>query len=102
MDAVRGMRAASRRQGRCWHFASAVLDEDSWTLRVDGQRVPLEAKPMEVLHELLLRAGQVVSKDELLDAVWPGIAVVEERDVRRVRRTGRVVVATYDAAVGAR
>lgn len=77
MDAVRGMRAASRRQGRCWHFASAVLDEDSWTLRVDGRRIPLEAKPMELLHELLLRAGQVVTKDELLDAVWPGIAVVE-------------------------
>jgi DNA-binding winged helix-turn-helix (wHTH) protein len=77
MDAIRGMKAASRRQGRRWLFASAVLDENSWTLVVDGRRVPLEVKPLELLHELLLRAGQVVTKDELLDAVWPGLAVVE-------------------------
>jgi len=30
-----------------------------------------------VLHELLLRAGEVVTKDEILDAVWPGVSVVE-------------------------
>lgn len=77
MDAIRGMKAASRRQGRRWLFASAVLDESSWTLHVDGRRVPLEVKPMELLHELLLHAGKVVTKDELLDAVWPGLAVVE-------------------------
>ena len=77
MDAIRGMKAASRRQGRRWRFASAVLDESSWTLHVDGRRVPLEVKPMELLHELLLHAGKVVTKDELLDAVWPGLAVVE-------------------------
>lgn len=77
MDAIRGMKAAGRRQGRRWLFASAVLDESSWTLRVDGRRIPLEAKPLELLHELLLRAGQVVTKDELLDAVWPGLSVVE-------------------------
>jgi DNA-binding winged helix-turn-helix (wHTH) protein len=77
MDAIRGMRAAHRRQRRCWRFASAVLDEASWTLQVDGRRIPLEAKPLELLHELLLRAGDVVTKDELLDAVWPGLMVVE-------------------------
>lgn len=32
---------------------------------------------MEVLHELLLHAGEVVSKDELLDSVWRGVTVVE-------------------------
>lgn len=46
-------------------------------LRVNGEVVPLEGKPLEVLHELLLRAGEVVTKEELLDAVWPGVAVVE-------------------------
>lgn len=69
--------SGSRRQRRRWRFASALLDEASWTLLVDGQRVAIEAKPMELLHELLLRAGQVVSKDELLNAVWPGLSVVE-------------------------
>ena len=37
----------------------------------------IEGKPLELLHELLLRAGEAVTKDELLEAVWPGLAVVE-------------------------
>lgn len=44
---------------------------------VDGRRATLEAKPMHLLHELLLQAGDVVTKDELLDKVWPGLSVVE-------------------------
>src|SRR3546814_2830099 len=68
---------SSRRRRRLWHFANADFDEASWALRVDGRAVALEGKPLEVLHELLLRAGEVVTKDEILDAVWPGLTVVE-------------------------
>ena len=32
---------------------------------------------MEVLHQLLLHAGQVVTKEDLLEAVWPGLMVVD-------------------------
>lgn len=66
-----------RRRGRRWHFGTASFDEASWTLLVDGQRVALEMKPMALLHELLLRAGDVVTKDELLSAAWPDLSVVE-------------------------
>ena len=69
--------SSSRRRRRLWKFAGAEFDEAGWALRVDARVVPLEGKPLEVLHELLLRAGEVVTKDELLDAVWPGVAVVE-------------------------
>ena len=69
--------SSSRRRRRLWRFAGAEFDEASWTLRVDGQPVALEGKPLEVLHELLLRAGEVVTKDEILDTVWPGVTVVE-------------------------
>lgn len=68
---------SSRRRRRLWKFARAEFDEASWALRVDGQTVALEGKPLEVLHELLLRAGEVVTKDEILDSVWPGVTVVE-------------------------
>ncbi|WP_374525892.1 winged helix-turn-helix domain-containing protein [Sphingopyxis sp.] len=67
----------SRRRRRIWRFAGAEFDEASWTLRVAGTPVSLEGKPLELLHELLLRAGEVVTKDEILDAVWPGVTVVE-------------------------
>ena len=46
-------------------------------MSVGGQRVALETRPLELLHELLLRAGQAVTKDELLDAVWPDVSVVQ-------------------------
>lgn len=46
-------------------------------LRVQGKSVELEAKPWEVLHQLLLHAGEVVTKEELLDSVWPGLTVVD-------------------------
>jgi DNA-binding winged helix-turn-helix (wHTH) protein len=77
MGQVRGAAGSSRREGRRWRFASAEFDEERWALIVDGRPVPMETKPLELLRELLLRAGKTVSKDELLDAVWPGIAVVE-------------------------
>ena len=42
-----------------------------------NQRVAVETKPLELLRALLERAGKVVSKDELLDAIWPNVTVVE-------------------------
>jgi TolB-like protein/DNA-binding winged helix-turn-helix (wHTH) protein/cytochrome c-type biogenesis protein CcmH/NrfG len=57
---------------RRWLFANAVLDERSLTLTVDGKVSALDPKPLEVLLHLLNHAGEVVTKDELLAAVWPG------------------------------
>ncbi len=68
---------SSRRRRRLWRFSGAVFDEAGWVLRVDGQPVTLEGKPLEVLHELLLRAGEVVTKEEILQAVWPQVTVEE-------------------------
>ncbi|MFC0633597.1 protein kinase domain-containing protein [Brevundimonas balnearis] len=66
----------SRRRRR-WTFAQAVFDEVAWTLTVDGRAVELEGKPLQVLMELLLHAGETLTRDELLDAVWPDVNVVE-------------------------
>jgi DNA-binding winged helix-turn-helix (wHTH) protein/TolB-like protein/Tfp pilus assembly protein PilF len=43
-----------------------------------GEIVRVEPKAMEVLTELARRAGQVVSREELLAAVWPGVVVGDE------------------------
>ena len=61
----------------CWSFANAEFDEARWQLRVAGQDVELEHKPLEVLQHLLRHAGEAVTKDELLSAVWAGRVVVE-------------------------
>jgi len=56
----------------CWKFADALLDERTLELSVGGTVVELERKPLEVLRHLLVHAGEVVTYDQLLDAVWPG------------------------------
>lgn len=66
-----------RRGRRRWSFGNSAFDEASWTLTVNGRPVSIEAKPLELLRELLLRAGDLVSKEELLDKIWPDVTVVE-------------------------
>ncbi|MGQ0585701.1 MAG: winged helix-turn-helix domain-containing protein, partial [Gammaproteobacteria bacterium] len=58
--------------GRRWSFGPAVLDERSLELQVDGVYVELERKPLEVLLYLLHHAGEVVTKDDLVENLWPG------------------------------
>jgi DNA-binding winged helix-turn-helix (wHTH) protein/serine/threonine protein kinase len=63
--------------GRAWEFVGCEYDESSRQLRVRGEVVEIESKPVDVLYQLLLHAGEVVTKDELLEWVWPGLTVVE-------------------------
>lgn len=66
-----------RLRRRRWSFATVTFDEVSWSLIVDGRRVPVEQKPLELLRELLVHAGSVVTKDDLLDRIWPSVTVAE-------------------------
>jgi DNA-binding winged helix-turn-helix (wHTH) protein len=47
----------------------------------NGIAVPLGSRAFDVLAALVRRAGNVVSKDELLAEVWPG-SVVEENNLQ--------------------
>lgn len=80
------MSEPGRLRRRLWSFADCVFDEANWTLTVAGQRVPIEIKPLELLRELLLHAGNLVSKGELLDAIWPDVVVVEASLATAVRK----------------
>jgi DNA-binding winged helix-turn-helix (wHTH) protein/serine/threonine protein kinase len=60
-----------------WAFGTAEFDEARWELKVNGQPVDLERKPLELLLQLLRHAGEVLTKDELLESVWVGRIVVE-------------------------
>jgi len=50
----------------------------------DGVTVQVEPKVMQVLLQLTDRAGQVVTKDELLGGVWAGVFVTEDVLVRAI------------------
>lgn len=55
-------------------------------LIVDGIAASLGARAFDVLLTLIDRQGQLVSKHELLDAVWPGLVVEENNLVGRSAR----------------
>ncbi len=73
-------------RARRWRFAAAVFDERTLELHVDGEMVDIDRKPSEVLLYLLLHAGEVVTKDELLDAVWPRRILTETALTKCVAR----------------
>jgi serine/threonine protein kinase/DNA-binding winged helix-turn-helix (wHTH) protein len=70
-------REAAESSGRLWRFADYEFDELGRELRVKGRPVDLESKPLDILLQLLLHAGEVVTKEELLESVWPDVMVVD-------------------------
>lgn len=65
-------------------FDQFVLDLKRSCLRAPKGDLRLRPKSFEVLRYLLEHAGSVVSKDELLAAVWPKVTVTEDSLTRCV------------------
>ncbi len=69
-------------------FAGFELDAEKGLLSRDGKAIDLRPKSYALLHYLAQNAGRVLSKDELLDAVWNDVSVTEDsltqciRDIR--------------------
>lgn len=60
-----------------YSFGPFTLDPTVPALFRDGAVVPLQPKTVETLVPLVHRAGQIVSKDDLLKAIWPSTFVEE-------------------------
>jgi DNA-binding winged helix-turn-helix (wHTH) protein len=52
-------------------FKAFRLDTANHVLSRDGDRVPISPKGFDVLAYLVEHAGQVVTQDEILEALWP-------------------------------
>lgn len=87
-DATHALHAA----GMKIPLAGHVLDLGSDELRdARGQRVEMRPQVYQLLRFLALNAGRVVSKDELHDAVWPGLVVTDDSLVQAVSDLRRVL-----------
>ena len=51
-------------------FGDFVLDVAAYELRRDGRRVRLERQPMDLLILLVGQRGQLVSRSQIVDALW--------------------------------
>jgi eukaryotic-like serine/threonine-protein kinase len=63
--------------GSLHRFENIEFDEAQGQLKLAGQVVALEPKPLLVLGELLRRVNEVVTKEELIDNVWDGRITVD-------------------------
>ncbi len=68
--------ADANRRGH-YRFGDFVLDLETGFLRRNGQDVPLRPKSFDVLTYLVVHHGKLVTKNELVEAVWPDTAVTD-------------------------
>lgn len=75
---------------RLVRFGPYSLDLDTCDLKVNGSPVHLRRQPAEILAILVRRAGDLVSRQEIIDAVWPGTTVEFDQGlnscIRQLRR----------------
>jgi DNA-binding winged helix-turn-helix (wHTH) protein/tetratricopeptide (TPR) repeat protein len=60
-----------------YQFAAFELDEQARVLRLEGREIFLQPRVFDLLSYLVRNRERVLSKDELLDAIWPGVVVTE-------------------------
>jgi DNA-binding winged helix-turn-helix (wHTH) protein len=78
--------------GRIARFGPFEVNLRSGELRKRGIRLPLQEQPLRILTALLDRPGEIVSRQELCDLLWPGGTFVDfehslNAAVRRLRLT---------------
>jgi adenylate cyclase len=86
-DGTPGVDTAPRKLG----FGRYVLDLGRGSLLVDGRELPLRPKTFAVLRHLVERPGRLVSKEELLEAVWPGLIVTDDTLVQSISELRRAL-----------
>jgi len=62
---------------RSYRFGDFELNEDTRSLRFGSSEIPVQPRVFDLLAYLMRHRDRVVSKDELMDALWPGVVVTE-------------------------
>jgi DNA-binding winged helix-turn-helix (wHTH) protein len=79
-------------------FGDFELDAAAGRLTRAGTPVPLSARHLDVLSALLARAGDVVSKDALVEAAWRDVAVTDNSLEQAISSLRRALAGSNDAA----
>ena len=72
-----------------YQFDSFVIDVEEQVLLRDGRTVPLTPKAFETLLLLVRHQGSIVTKQKILDTLWPGVFVEESNitfNITRLRK----------------
>src|SRR5262245_20184933 len=63
--------------GQRLSFGRFLLNPKKGTLLLDGEPLSVSGRVVLLLEALLKRPGEVLTKADLMDAGWPGVAVEE-------------------------
>ena len=74
-----------------FQFEGFMLDLARLSLRGPSGEISLRPKAFEVLRYLVENAGRVVTKDEVMKAVWPGVTVTDESLTHCVSEVRRAI-----------
>jgi DNA-binding winged helix-turn-helix (wHTH) protein len=78
-------------------FGDFELDTDARELRLKGSEIPLQPRVFDLLALLYGNRHRVVSKNELMDALWPGV-IVGEGSLQRAVSLARSALRRGDLA----
>jgi DNA-binding winged helix-turn-helix (wHTH) protein len=74
-----------------FQFGDFTLDIAQGCLRTADREVDLRPKSFEVLRCLVENAGRLVTKDELIKAVWPNVIVTDESLARCISEVRQAI-----------
>jgi len=74
-------------------FGPFELDAAARRLTKSGEPVALSPRQFDLLHLLVARAGQVLSKDALIETAWSGIAVTDNSLEQAISSLRRILAA---------
>jgi TolB-like protein/DNA-binding winged helix-turn-helix (wHTH) protein/cytochrome c-type biogenesis protein CcmH/NrfG len=69
---------------KVFRFEGFTLDQVRGSLRRGDHEIDIRPKTFELLQFLVENAGHLLSKDQIMRAVWPGVIVTEDSLVRCV------------------
>src|SRR5215471_10996926 len=74
-----------------FRFSNHLFDTDRRELTCDDRRIPIEPQVFDLLAYLLEHRDRVVSKDDLIEAVWGGRIVSDSTLTSRINAARKAV-----------
>jgi DNA-binding winged helix-turn-helix (wHTH) protein len=74
-------------------FGSHLFDGSTGSLRRRGKRVDLQLQPAQLLALLLEHAGDIVTREQIRDHLWPDTTVAYDQNINFAIRQIRVALA---------
>ena len=74
-----------------YFVASSAIDTETFEVRRDGERVPVEPQVFDLLLLLIENRDRMVTRDEIIERVWKGRIVSEAAISSRIKAARRVI-----------